>query len=284
MATVQVSSADGTRRTYSDAELRRLWHDGVLDNSSTYFIEGMAESRPLREYFDSVVTDQQLVEQLNLDDTLSFTKDPNNLTTVLKGLLGLSLLVAVANLVCDVWQWNLLTSSEISLEEAEANDTRQALVGVAAILGLVVTGIVFLSWQHRANLNCRGFGASGMKFSPGWSIGYYFIPIVMLFKPYQAMKEIWKVSSNPRDWESQPGSPYLSWWWALWLLTGFAGQISTRLSLRADTPETLKTSTFFAILSDGFDIAVHVAAFLLVTKIIEMQNKLVHDQFASNLT
>ena len=58
-----------------------------------------------------------------------------------------------------------------------------------------------------------------MAFTPGWVVGWYFIPIAWFWKPYQAMREIWQASVSPADWKQQVGSPLLVWWWALWILT-----------------------------------------------------------------
>ena len=85
-------------------------------------------------------------------------------------------------------------------------------------------------WTHRVCSNAYALG--GMEKSlnpitPGWAVGYYFIPIVSLWKPYQAMKEIWMASVD----EEKPSS-VLGTWWTFWILSGIIGQISLRLTLR----------------------------------------------------
>ena len=51
---------------------------------------------------------------------------------------------------------------------------------------------------HRANYNARQLGAADMRFTPGWAVGWHFIPIAWFWKPYQAMTEIWRASVNAR--------------------------------------------------------------------------------------
>ncbi len=113
-----------------------------------------------------------------------------------------------------------------------------------------------------------------MKFSPGWSVGYYFIPILHLFRPYQAMKETWKISKNPADWQSQAGSALLRWWWALWLIAEFLGKFSFRMSMRADTVSSLKDATVMSIISEIIRIPLCIVAVSLVSAVYTMQERL----------
>ena len=155
----------------------------------------------------------------------SFSKDPTPLTKFLKNMLLISLAVSVLSLISNSMQMNLLSTGTFSQAAAEANDSREQFMNILYLITFIITGITFLKWIHRANLNCHGFGAQGMEFTPSWSIGYYFIPILNLYKPYEAMKEIWKVSTNPTNWQNETGSSLVGWWWALWLISNFLGQV-----------------------------------------------------------
>ena len=156
-------------------------------------------------------------------------------------MLWISVAVAALTLVSDLAQLNLAKSSSVTAEAAESNDTRQLIIGVLQLITFIVTGVTFLMWIYRANLNARGFGATDMEFTPGWSVGYYFIPFINWFRPYQAMKEIWKVSTNPSDWKNQPSSVLLGWWWTLWLVSSLFGHISGNLSMRVKDQSSLET-------------------------------------------
>jgi hypothetical protein len=95
--------------------------------------------------------------------------------------------------------------------------TLYVLIVLAFYITLVMTWIAFIKWKYRANLNCQGFGAQGMRFKPESVTIYYFIPFLNLVKPYQAMTEIWKVGKNPSKWQDEKESPLIIWWWILWL-------------------------------------------------------------------
>lgn len=90
----------------------------------------------------------------------------------------------------------------------------QDAVGVAGIFYLVVyiiTSVLFLRWVYVSNRNARALGASDMQHSPGWSVGWYFIPIATLWKPYQAMKEIYKAShpNYKENWKEAEAPGFL---------------------------------------------------------------------------
>ncbi len=91
---------------------------------------------------------------------------------------------------------------------------------------VVTTGILVLVWIHRANYNARQLGAADMRFTPGWSVAWYFIPVAWFWKPYQVMREIWQASVSPADWKQQASSPLLPWWWGLWILYVIGGSIA----------------------------------------------------------
>ena len=66
-------------------------------------------------------------------------------------------------------------------------------------------------WIYRVARTMRALGGRGTSRSrqAGRSAGI-FVPIANLWKPYQAMSEIWRASRNPRGWQNdEPASPGL---------------------------------------------------------------------------
>ena len=183
----------------------------------------------------------------------------------------------VVSILSDFGQMSLLDRA-FTEAEAAANDARQGIIGLGYLGVFIVTGVAFLKWIYRANLNCRAFGAEDMEFTPGWSIGYYFIPVLNLFRPYQSMKEIWQASHNPANWQSQSGSALLGWWWALWLISGFLGHMVFRLSMDADSIDELQASTGISIFSSIIGIPLCLVALNLVKTIAAKQEQLVGER------
>ena len=93
----------------------------------------------------------------------------------------------------------------------------------------IPTGVAFFTWIYRAAQNLPTLGVPDRRFSPGWAIGYWFIPIISLFRPYQVMGEISRGSSPAISRSSTDGrvTALLPWWWACWLASTVGGVVAT---------------------------------------------------------
>jgi Domain of unknown function (DUF4328) len=104
------------------------------------------------------------------------------------------------------------------------------LVGLLSIAAVVIACI----WQYRAASAARALGFPALR-SPGWGVGCWFVPIVNLWMPYQALRDC-----------LPPGDPnrrlVLRWWLTLlaagWLSTaaGIAAFFSTGTALGIGIP------------------------------------------------
>jgi hypothetical protein len=143
-------------------------------------------------------------------------------------LLVVQLAVTIASALVTVVELGLLQRAQrgerVTFAEAEASDDRVAMVGVVWLVSWLVAGIVWLTWQHRAHRQLRQLGTQGLQFTPGWGVGWWFVPVANFWKPYQAIKELW-VASDPEkgasDWRGGKAWTVLPWWWAAWLISGF---------------------------------------------------------------
>jgi hypothetical protein len=201
----------------------------------------------------------------------SYSKDPASLTKFLKVMLWISLTLCMLQLIFDYMQLSLLKSS-FTPAEVEANDLRQQVLGIFFVAAFIITGVSFLMWIYRANVNCHGFGTQDMHYTPGWSIGWYFIPLANLIEPYKAMREIWKVSSNPVEWQTVKTGWLLRAWWSIWLLSSFINNFSFRMSWKAKTITDLKDATAMSIASGVLDIPCYLIGISLVSAIASKQD------------
>jgi asparagine N-glycosylation enzyme membrane subunit Stt3 len=126
-----------------------------------------------------------------------------------------------------------------TVSEGELNDLYKGIISLLYFLTYVTGLVLFMVWIHRAHKNLRALGADCLRFSPGWTVGYFFIPIVFLFRPYQATKEIWKASdpaladAHPLGWMTAPGAAILKFWWAAWLVSDYVSynSLTTTISM-----------------------------------------------------
>lgn len=72
------------------------------------------------------------------------------------------------------------------------------LPGWFSLLGLVSVAsfVVFLVWQYRAATAARALGRPATR-SPGWGVGSWFVPVVNLWMPFQALRDCLP-SGHPR--------------------------------------------------------------------------------------
>lgn len=205
--------------------------------------------------------------------------DSSNLTKWVRYMLYAQVLVAIISVLSGVLEYQLLSdfqegvyiSQEKAVLDAEANDQRQQVVGNIYLLVFIVSGFLILRWIHRANYNARQLGAQSMKFTPGWSIGYYFIPVLMLWKPYQAMKEIWQASHNPSDWGFVKTSPLVGFWWFLYITANILGQAVFRMSTGAEELPELMNLNIVTQASDALAIPLALVTLAIVNSIYQAQ-------------
>jgi len=131
--------------------------------------------------------------------------------------------------------------------------------------------ILFCNWIPCANRNARALGATGMRFTPRWCVIWYVIPIMHLFRPYEAMKEIWR-ASTPADgtqWRQHRVPLILPLWWALWLASLLAYCVAHGWPWEGyDDSWRATGATIFA---DAIDVPLAIVAMLLVRNIHAMQ-------------
>lgn len=111
-----------------------------------------------------------------------------------------------------------------------------------------------------------------MRYTPAWSIAYYIIPIFNLWKPYQAMKEIWLVSNNPSgNWLVGKTPLIFPIWWTLWLTSNLLGQSIFRLSATAEALPELFNLNLLSQLSNIVDIPLALVTLAIISGIQRMQ-------------
>ena len=213
-------------------------------------------------------------------------KDSTNLTLWLKRGLYANIVVSIIGIISGALEYQLLNNIQkgvydfpgfLAIEAIESNDIRQSAVYLIQIIVFLITFVLYLRWIYRANSNARSLGATGMRFTPGWAIGFYFIPIMCFWKPYQSMKEIWQASANPDNWREHIVPILLPWWWFFWLSLGFLAYFELRFYLKGENLEDLEDVSFliisniFLIISNLLEIVLGFIGIAIVGKIHEMQ-------------
>lgn len=153
----------------------------------------------------------------------------------------------------------------------DANDSRQALVALLYFSTFIFTIITFLMWQRRIRKNADYIGITGLRFSTVGVVGWWFVPIMNIFRPYQVMKEMWQsnyrsVNEQP-DWRDSTVSGLLGWWWGLFLVGEWISGIALRIYLRNDDIDSLIVGDWLDI---GSSMLLMVAAALAIALVREI--------------
>lgn len=141
----------------------------------------------------------------------------------------------------------------------------QYITGLTALLFLLVyliTGIFFLKWVYRTSKNMHMLGGDRWEHSAGSAVWWYFVPVASLFKPYQAMREIWS-KAHKKKWGGE--TKLLPGWWTLWLISIILGQTVSRLPTA--TIRECQVNSSLTIVANLLNIALGFAALALISNI-----------------
>ena len=178
-----------------------------------------------------------------------------SLLAVISGFMELSLI--------DRLEGGELTGAEAE-DAIESNDDRQGAIGGFQFLAYVLVAVFFLKWLSRAYKNLRVLGAERLRFTDGWAIGAWFVPILNFMRPKAIVNDIWRASDpglparQGQMWEGRPVAGIINWWWAMWLLEGVAAIVA---SVDAETADELRTATSAQIVGST---ATAIAGVLLI--------------------
>lgn len=103
------------------------------------------------------------------------------------------------------------------------------LVSISTIPILIVSIILVSMWIYRGHDNLRAADFE-KEFTPGWSIGWFFVPFANFVMPFRAMRELWNLSHRDADDIHAVSAPQLTQWWGFWLGGNILSYIGTRLN------------------------------------------------------
>lgn len=194
----------------------------------------------------------------------------STLTTALVWMLRAGAIVAVLSLVSSWMQLELLSHPYTEAQGIE-NDQREGAIGGFSMVLAIATFVVFGIWIVRAHRNLPALGARHLEFTPGWALGWFFVPIAYFWKPYQAMRALWQNSRDATRPDIQDTTWILPVWWGLWIISLVLGNYLFRTSMRATTVEQLTVTTQVTLLNCLVDVFLYSVASMLVGKIWQFQ-------------
>lgn len=162
--------------------------------------------------------------------------------------IGLTCLAFIANLFEIKLFFDIKAGTEVSVSVATASDNIVMAISYIKIVLFIICAIMFLIWEYRACFNNWSFGYAGLTYTPGWSVGWWFIPFASLILPYRAMGEIWYASLKIENWKGKPAPEFITAIWVYLIIGGVLTKVATKYYASSDAMDDLiKSDIMFAI-------------------------------------
>jgi len=133
------------------------------------------------------------------------------LSTNIATTIAVGLTVLHHNQVVDDYQ-------HVRTSYAATQDSSQLLgfAGLALAAVFIATVVGFIVWMFRSAKNNELLRRIRPRYTSGWSIVGWFIPIANLWIPVRIMHDLWQGSDpevrNYHDWRGLRRSPLIGWW------------------------------------------------------------------------
>lgn len=160
-----------------------------------------------------------------------------------------------------------------TIEDTSTIEQLEGLISMVQLLALVLGGIGFLRWFRRAYENAIALGHRA-SFTPGWTIGAWFVPFLNLVRPYQIASAMWRHASAKVG-----NSPVVGWWWAFWVASNILAQAGMRLGNR-NSDDSLRLSVQLDIAADATTVVAGVLAVVMVRKLTRAHEAMIPENAA----
>ncbi len=211
-------------------------------------------------------------EKIQKPEKTYLYEDPEQRSNRLALFVKINLIFMVLFLIAGVYRYNLYAqlSSGIAItqEAIEQVDAVNGILGLVYLIILIVTIVLYCKWVYRIANNALSFKPTEFTETPGWVVGWYFIPFANIFVPYIQIKKIYKISKNPTNWQNEKSSSKMLWWWLSWIISGSLSNGAARLEFKyPDNIEMIKLASAIDIASSIISI---ISCYLLILVINEI--------------
>lgn len=150
----------------------------------------------------------------------------------------------------DVWRTDAYAFERVSVY----NEVMAVALGGSVLLMVsffLLAAVPIAIWIYRAHANLREAGVAELTYSPGWSVGSYFIPLVNFVIPFRAMRELHNRSHGESVWQAHsPVADVTSWWschlaaMLVMIVAAFVAMLATIPNLYVVQPPGANTGLF----------------------------------------
>lgn len=192
--------------------------------------------------------------------TTSATRDPTGLWRWMQFFVLVAMLTYVVTIIGAIATWLVITHQlNVTEDEATIIDMTFAIGAIASLVFYVLSAFATARLTYRLMKNAHELQSDETLISPGWAVGWYFIPFANLAMPPRAVGQIWRTTF--RHLGQERGSGIIGWWWAAWLISSIVLGVSDRMSAPTSS---LGGEDYYVGLSVGYALRFVCASLLLV--------------------
>ncbi|MEU9366088.1 DUF4328 domain-containing protein [Streptomyces avermitilis] len=215
----------------------------------------------------------------------SWLRSPVGLGRATTALLGVVIAADVFAVVADFNMYDVsgaLADGELGAgmqDKADRADALYAAAGVAQVIALIATMVVFLVWFYRVRVNAEVFAPDRQSKSRGWAIGGWFVPVANLWFPRRVALDIWDASGPDALWDGDlavapsPSHARVNAWWTVWIVSLLADRLASTAYRSAETAPEIHEAAGQMLFSDAADMVAAALAILFVLRLTRMQDE-----------
>ncbi len=161
---------------------------------------------------------------------------------------------------------NMAIGIEYSDEAIDASDSAVTISGLFQMVTYFICAVFISIWTYRTVYNAKVMSLDPLPIGPGLAVGSYFIPILNLWKPVQAISAARKVFITAGG--NNPGGGYfIPLWWTAWLVSNVLGQASFRMSNFGEDIDEIIAYTRVTMYSDTVDVLLYLVTLAMILHI-----------------
>jgi len=173
----------------------------------------------------------------------------------------------------------LLDGSGASVSEATSSDNLVRLSGFLGLGARALAAVAFLMWLYRVVANNHALRRRHLQYTPGWAVGWWFIPFLNIVRPYQVVAETWHATdpgaaSSPQLAARSDAPLLVVGWWLVYLAAGIIGVVAATMSGSDATLQSLHDGANVAIVGHVVGVIAAALAMIIVLRVTERQNAL----------
>ena len=171
--------------------------------------------------------------------------------------------------------WGLfLTDAEFVSKEFHPLDGVFFLLELGFVVIGVATVICFSKWNYRSYANLEAMNVVDRRTTPGWAVGWYFVPFANLVMPFRVMKDLYNGSQGV---PVQTSASVVNSWWVLWLMS-LALAIASDAMMESffdsqTTAKMMRQAVVVMIIAEAAAIYAALMAIKIVTDVTDAQER-----------